>query len=412
MIIWIIAALLVLGSAFFYMGRRLIRPSGLTRRGKRIAWIALFAWCILLYASLFITRRFESLSGTLSWITYPSLGFLSSLFFLLLIRDFFWGVSRGMAKVGSLVRNGTSGRTDPPADDPPTDDPPADDPPVDASRRAHLLQLTNIGVVALTGAVTSYGIFEARRRPGIVEITVPIDRLPESFAGFRIVQITDVHAGLTVGREWIERVAEESAALKPDLIAFTGDIADGSVPYLRDAVAPFGELRAPYGKFFITGNHEYYSGVEQWVKEVDRLGYDVLLNEHRIIERDGSALVLAGVTDYSGGNFLPSHRSDPHAAFLDAPSDLVRIFLAHQPKTLRQTDGIDFDLMLSGHTHGGQFFPWNLATALDQPYLYGLHRPNGKWVYVSKGTGYWGPPVRLGARSEITVVTLASGEPV
>ncbi|MEP7217935.1 MAG: metallophosphoesterase, partial [Bacteroidota bacterium] len=105
----------------------------------------------------------------------------------------------------------------------------------------------------------------------------------------------------------------------------------------------------------------------------------------------------------------PSHTSDPVAAFRDAPEDLVRIFLAHQPKTLKLTDSVQFDLMLSGHTHGGQFFPWNLATTLDQPYLSGLHRPDGKWIYVSKGTGYWGPPVRLGARSEITVVTLTGG---
>jgi predicted MPP superfamily phosphohydrolase len=378
--------------AFIYMEWRLIGMSGLGRRARITLIVAASLWGAVVMASVFLSRSVEGWNSVFSWVGYVSLGLLSTLFFLLLLRDIAWGATRGIAwgKRRLASDKGSSSLPDP-------------------SRRAHLLQVTNLGVVGLATAVTSYGIFEARRRPGIVEISVPIARLPDPFAGFRIVQITDVHAGLTVGRAWIERIAEEVKALEPDMIAFTGDIADGSVARLADAVAPLGELQAPHGKFFITGNHEYYSGVEQWVAEVKRLGYDVLLNEHRIIERGGASIVLGGVTDFTGGRYLPSHKSDPEAAFRGAPADLVRIFLAHQPKTLRQAASVPFDLMLSGHTHGGQFFPWNLATAMDQPYLSGLHRPEGKWVYVSKGTGYWGPPVRLGARSEITVVTLTRG---
>jgi predicted MPP superfamily phosphohydrolase len=387
MVILIFLAIYIFG--FFYIGWRLIRPSNLKPRAKTLLWIGLSVLGVGIIAAVLLQRRFETWSAPLSWFAYPTMGFVSSLFFLLLIRDLIVAVGGGVAKARGRNGAGPAG-------------------PFDKERRAHLIQMTNIGVVGVTAAVTSYGIFEARRRPGIVEISVPIRRLPKAFEGFRIVQITDVHAGLTVGREWIERVCAEVRALRPDMIAFTGDIADGSVAHLRDDVAPLGTLAAPHGKFFITGNHEYYSGVEQWVAEVRRLGYDVLLNEHRIIERNGASLVLGGVTDYTGGQYLPSHKSDPEAAFRDAPADLVRIFLAHQPKTLRQTSSVDFDLMLSGHTHGGQFFPWNLATAIDQPYLSGLHRPDGKWIYVSKGTGYWGPPVRLGARSEITVVTLTA----
>ncbi|MEO5931132.1 MAG: metallophosphoesterase [Candidatus Kapaibacterium sp.] len=390
MFIWIIIALFIL--AFFYLGRRFIRTTSLAPRTKRLLWIGLYAWGAIIIACVILSRSLESWSSALSWIGYPSLGLLSSLFFLLLLRDIIWGSSRGIAWLRARFSKGERQEST-----------------VDKVRRAHLLQITNLGVIGLATTVTAYGAFEARRRPGIVQISVPIERLPKEFAGFRIVQITDLHAGLTVGREWIETVVEEVRALKPDMIAFTGDIADGSVPHLRDAVAPLAGLSAPYGKFFITGNHEYYSGVEAWVAEVRRLGYDVLLNEHRIIQRDGASIVLGGVTDYTGGKYLPSHTSDPVAAFRDAPEGLVRIFLAHQPKTLKLTDSVQFDLMLSGHTHGGQFFPWNLATTLDQPYLSGLHRPDGKWIYVSKGTGYWGPPVRLGARSEITVVTLTGG---
>ncbi len=384
--IQVITVLFVL--AFFYMGWRLIQPANIRQRWKNVIWIAAALWFAGTYLGRALTRRSEAPSDIFSWIVYVSLGLLSSLFFLLLLRDIVLLVMRGIA----WMRKRRTEQSQAPQ--------------VDTARRAHLLQITNIGVVGVATGLTSYGIFEARRTPGIVNISVPIRRLPDAFAGFRIVQITDVHAGLTIGRAWIENVAEEVRKLRPDLIAFTGDLADGSVEKLRDAVAPLGTLDAPYGKFFVTGNHEYYSGVEEWVEEVRRLGYDVLLNEHRIIERNGARLVLGGVTDFSAGRRLPSHTSDPVAAFRGAPEDLVRIFMAHQPKTLHQTDAVPFDLMLSGHTHGGQFFPWNLATAMDQPYLSGLHRPNGKWIYVSKGTGYWGPPVRLGARSEITVLTL------
>jgi predicted MPP superfamily phosphohydrolase len=385
---WFVLALFVFG--LFYIGLRLIGPARISPRAKKIAWAVLSLWWITIAASIFMGRREDGWSGgALSWLAYISLGFLSTLFFLLLIRDIILLLGLG---VRAFRRRGSAAKKS-----------------VDKERRAHLLQLSNIGIVGVTGAITSYGFFEARRTPGIVEIEVPIEKLPLQFAGFRIVQITDIHAGLTVGKSWIERVVVEVKRLKPDMIVFTGDLADGSVAQLRDMVSPLAQLRAPYGKFFVTGNHEYYSGAEEWVEEVRRLGYDVLLNEHRLIERDGARLVVGGVTDFTGGRHIPSHASDPVAAFRNAPPNLVRIFLAHQPKTLAQTNGVDFDLMISGHTHGGQFFPWHLATAMDQPYLSGLHRPDGKWIYVSKGTGYWGPPVRLGARSEITVIRLGEG---
>jgi predicted MPP superfamily phosphohydrolase len=394
--LWVVVPLLVLCLGFAYIGRRLIGPIGLEPRRKKIAWIALGGWMAILYATLLLGRTAEGWSGSLlSWIAYLSLGLLSIIVTTLLIRDIFWIIGRAITGTGAFIRRRRGGVA-------------AE---VDHSRRRNLLHMTNMGVLGIAGVLMPYGVFEARRRPGIVQVTVPIRGLPDAFAGFRIVQITDIHAGLTVGREWIETIAAEVQGLNPDLIAFTGDIADGSVPHLRDAVAPFGGLHAPYGKFFVTGNHEYYSGAEEWVAEVKRLGYDVLMNEHRLVERNGAAFVLAGVTDYTAGNYIPSHTSDPAAAFQGAPSDLVRIFLAHQPKTLRKSEDIHYDLMLSGHTHGGQFFPWNLAAAADQPYISGLHMHdrNGKQIYVSKGTGYWGPPVRLGARSEVTVITLMKG---
>lgn len=388
-ITWITIVLVVLGVGYAYIGWRVIIPAKLTMPWKLYAWAALGVLFLLPVGSTFLMRYAERLTEPLSWAAYVGLGFLSLVFTLLLVRDLLGLGSLGVEKLLTLLRGGSTPLPNP-------------------SRREFLLQMTNLGVLGLAGLSTAYGIYEARRKPGIVRLTIPLKDLPEAFEGFRIVQITDIHAGLTVKRDWIETIVREVQQLKPDLIAFTGDLADGSVPHLRDDVAPFGDLEAPYGKFFVTGNHEYYSGVEPWVEEVRRLGYDVLNNEHRQIHRNGASFVLAGVTDYSGGQFLPSHRSDPVAAVQRAPADSTKILLAHQPRTLYETKTAEFDLILSGHTHGGQFFPWNLVATIGQPFIKGLHNQNGTWIYVSKGTGYWGPPLRLGARSEITLVTLTS----
>ena len=172
---------------------------------------------------------------------------------------------------------------------------------------------------------------------------------------------------------------------------------------------PLAQLKAPFGKFFITGNHEYYSGAESWIEEADRLGYKPLINQHHVLKRGTSSLLLAGVTDFTAGQFIKAQESSAEVAVSGAPSCDVRILLAHQPKSIFGALPFQFDLQISGHTHGGQFFPWNVFAAVGQPYVLGLHKMENTWVYVSKGTGYWGPPVRLGARSEITILKLTKG---
>ncbi len=386
-LLWLLIVLSVLGGGAYYVGRRLIIPFGLPTAGRIAAWIALAVVIVLPLVSMALIRRGGGWTIPLTWIAYVALGFLSLVVTLLIVRDVLLVGSDLLGRLLAFVRPGS-------------------DPPADPARRQFLMQATNLSVMGAAGLLTGYGIYEARKRPGIVRLTVPVRNLPKTFDGFRIVQITDVHAGLTIHRDWIESVVEEVKALKPDLIAFTGDMVDGSVAQLRNDVEPLASLDAPYGKFFVTGNHEYYSGVEQWVEEARRLGYTVLLNEHVLVRRGDDAFVLAGVTDYSGGQFLPSHRSDPAKALDGAPGTMARVLMAHQPRTLYQIASLGVDLMLSGHTHGGQFIPWNLLATQGQPYIRGLHNHHGTWVYVSKGTGYWGPPVRIGARSEITVVTI------
>lgn len=264
-----------------------------------------------------------------------------------------------------------------------------------------------IAVPAVAGLVTLIGFFNARRVARVVEVDVPISNLPPELHGFSIVQISDIHVGPTIKRAYVDAIVNKVNALKADMIAVTGDLVDGSVSQLAAHTAPLARLSARHGAYFVTGNHEYYSNAHAWINEVRRLGITVLLNEHVVLTHEGARLVIAGVTDYSAHHFDPAHRSDPHAALVDAPSDAVpRILLAHQPRSAPAAADAGFDLQLSGHTHGGQFLPWNLFVPMQQPFTAGLNRLRELWVYTSRGTGYWGPPKRFGAPSEITHLRL------
>jgi predicted MPP superfamily phosphohydrolase len=394
-VLWFIIAFSIVSAGYGYAGWRLITPAHFPPPWSWIAWtlLALFLLLPVLAMSVEFNRLDFPLKRGLEWGAYISLGFFSMVITLLVMRDIAWLIVTGAQKLAELVAvmNGGSPRSAGAAD---------------PHRRNLLVQCMNLGVIAAAGGLTAYGIYEARRRPSIVEVEIPIKGLPGSLQGFRIVQITDIHAGLTVTRPFVEMVVEMANAQMGDIVAFTGDLVDGTVEQLREHVAPMKNLQARYGRFFITGNHEYYSGALPWVEEAKRLGFDVLLNEHRVIRQEGGTILLAGVTDSSAGGFIPGHRSDPYKAIAGAPAADVRVLLAHQPKSLYEGSKAGFDVQISGHTHGGQFFPWNLLATIGQPYIKGLHKFADTWIYVSKGTGYWGPPVRLAARSEITVITL------
>lgn len=265
-------------------------------------------------------------------------------------------------------------------------------------------------VVCLSLLLTLVGFYNARSTPKTVHVRVPIANLPLALHGFRIVQITDIHIGPTIKREFLQRIVDRVNTLDAHVVAITGDLVDGTVELLGQHTSVLTELRSTYGSFFVTGNHEYYSGADAWIEEIRRLGVVVLQNEHRIIYHDNAALLLAGVSDYSGHNFGETHRSDPHAALLGAPAQIPKVLLAHQPRSAPAAQRAGFDLQLSGHTHGGQFVPWNWFVPLQQPYTAGLNKLGELWVYTSRGSGYWGPPKRLGAPAEITVITLVAKE--
>ena len=257
--------------------------------------------------------------------------------------------------------------------------------------------------------VTVLGFWNARRTARVVRVDVPVAALPDALVGFTVAQITDIHVGPTIKQHYLQAIVHKVNALEADMVAITGDLVDGKVHELADHVAPLAQLRSRHGSFFVTGNHEYYSGAEEWVAEFNRLGLRVLLNSHVALDHDGAKLVIGGVTDYSVHVFNAAWRSDPKAALTGSPSDVPRILLAHQPRSAHAAAAAGFDLQLSGHTHGGQFWPWNHFVPLQQPYTAGLHRHQALWVYTSRGTGYWGPPKRFGAPSEITRFRLVPG---
>jgi predicted MPP superfamily phosphohydrolase len=275
-----------------------------------------------------------------------------------------------------------------------------------AGAPGELARWTGQAVPALAALVTLWGFVNARRRARVVKVDVPIAGLPPALQGFTIAQISDIHVGPTIKAPYLRAIVDKVNQLDADMVAVTGDLIDGSVRELGAHVAPLAELRSRHGTFFVTGNHEYYSGAHAWIAELRRLGIRVLLNEHTVLQHGTAPLVVAGVADYTAHLFDPSHRSDPQLALAGAPANVTRVLLAHQPRSAEAAERAGFQLQISGHTHGGQFFPWNLFVPLQQPFTAGLHRLRSLWVYVSRGTGYWGPPKRLGAPSEITQLRL------
>lgn len=278
-----------------------------------------------------------------------------------------------------------------------------------------------VAVGLLATLVTTIGFFNARRTARVQTVEVPIDGLPPALIGFTIAQLSDLHVGPTIRRGYLQRIVDAVNRLDADAVAITGDLVDGSVAELRAHIAPLADLRARHGTFVVTGNHEYYAGAHAWIDELRRLGLTVLLNEHVLLaarrakgaqtdeEVGAMTLLLAGVTDYTAVHFDAAHASDPQAALAGAPEAVTtRVLLAHQPRSAPAAVEAGFQLQISGHTHGGQFFPWNLFVPLQQPFTAGLNRLQGMWVYTSRGTGYWGPPKRFGAPSEITLLRLVA----
>ncbi|HEY6040178.1 MAG TPA: metallophosphoesterase, partial [Kofleriaceae bacterium] len=261
---------------------------------------------------------------------------------------------------------------------------------------------------AVSGASVGIGMMEARGDHEVVTIEVALAKLPKALDGFSIVQLSDLHTGMTIDAAFVQRVVDRANALQPDLIALTGDLVDGTVENLRPDIAPLAELRAPHGVFAVTGNHEYYAGADAWIAEITRLGARYLRNERVTIGSGDASFELAGVDDYSAKDW-PGHGEDLGAATANRDASRALVLLAHQPRQVRNAAKHGVDLQLSGHTHGGQIWPWHYLVRLQQGgLLAGKYEHRGTQLYVTRGCGYWGPPVRLLAPLEITRVILRS----
>jgi predicted MPP superfamily phosphohydrolase len=268
-------------------------------------------------------------------------------------------------------------------------------------------------VVAAVVAVVSlvlliYGYAEAMRVPRIKRVEVTMERLGRGLDGVRVAMLTDTHYGPIDRARWSARVAEAINALEPDIVCHTGDIADGTADMRREQSAPLGLIQAKLARTYITGNHEYYSGAAGWLDRMADLGWDCLHNRHVVVERGGARLVVAGIDDLTAaGSGLTGHGADLAGALAGADADLPVLLLAHQPKQIGMAVDHGVDLQISGHTHGGQIWPFHYLVRTDQPSVAGLTRHGGRTqLYTSRGTGFWGPPFRIFAPSEITLITL------
>lgn len=359
---------LILAGLHGYVGWRLLPALPLGLPGWIIG-IALLALSTLLFPLGILARHLTSsqpLADRGTWIGSLAMGLFSSMLVLTVVRDIVLAL---FAPTGLVVPSA-------------------------------------VLVPVLAVLVTLIGFVNARRVPRVLDVVIPLPRLQPALCGFTIVQISDIHVGPTIERDYVQAIVDQVNALRADLVAITGDVVDGSVAQLGPHTAPLAGLASRHGSYVVAGNHEYYSGITEWWTELARLGLCGLMNEHVVIDHDGAHLVLAGVSDFSAHAFDPAQRSDPAQALAGAPDGAPKILLAHQPRSAAAAAAAGFDLQLSGHTHGGQFWPWTLLVRLQQPYTAGLHRLNKLWVYTSRGTGYWGPPKRFGAPAEITRIRL------
>jgi uncharacterized protein len=262
-----------------------------------------------------------------------------------------------------------------------------------------------VGALAAVGV----GATAALWGPYVRHVDIPVEGLAPDLDGFRIVQISDLHAGPTMRLAYVQRVVDMTKELAPDLIALTGDIVDGSISRLASRVAPLKELASGDRAFFVLGNHDYYSGAAPWAAHFEAMGFRVLRNTHVTIARGAARLLIGGVIDFAARMHDADARPRPDLATDGDARPAFRLLLAHNPKIAPLTEKAGFDLQLSGHTHAGQFFPWTFVIHwVHGPHAAGLSRRGRLWVYVSAGTGTWGPPVRLGTRPELTLLRLVA----
>jgi hypothetical protein len=376
----------VLGHLYLY--RRLVRHllHGRLPRLLALAVLVLMT-CVLGFRRTVLDRLPESMAGLVTMATYTWMGVALCLVLALVALDL------GRA-VFALVR-----RVRPVVPAVPT---------VDEDRRRLLTLTLARGVVVAGGGMATYGTWRAFSPPVVTELAVKVPKLPRALDGLSIVQLTDIHVGHFIQRRYMDALVQQTNALRPDLIAITGDLVDGDVPTLGGHVAALRNLQSRYGSFFVTGNHDYYSGDEEWTEFLQSLGIDVLRNRRVRIGDAGGSLDLVGVDDWSGGRRRNKKGYDLDQALAGHDAERATVLLAHQPANFKAAAERGVDLQISGHTHGGQLMPMTFFIGLAWEHAAGLYRHADSHIYVSRGCGFWGPPMRVGSPPEIVKLVLTA----
>ena len=414
---------IVLGALFalmhWYLWKRLVRDTTRPGRLRRAATITTVLLALLVFVTLTLGREVSPAVG--QWFTWPGYTWFALLFYLFVITlllELPRLALRGWVRRRPLEATATSpaaasAEPDSDPDDEPDDDPddePADEPsrPVDQGRRLFLARGFGLVAGAAATSVVGFGMANALGPPDLLRVPVTLRRLDPTLAGFRIAVVSDIHLSSLLGRSHTERIVRMINESSPDLVAIVGDLVDGSVEELGSAAAPLADLAPREGSFFVTGNHEYFVDPDGWIRELDRLGVHTLRNEGTTITRGTASFDLAGVTDVNGRS--RDDGPDFDRALADRTSDSPVVLMAHQPVQVSDAASHGVDLQLSGHTHGGQMYPFHHIVALAQPSLAGLTKVDDTWLYVTRGAGFWGPPVRVGAPPDISLIELQPGD--
>lgn len=376
MLVYALGISLTLFLAWWYVWERLIETASLDQPLRQMI-LGFFVIAYALQAARWVLYRVK---GDLSWVIGPayfSFGLLSHLFMATLLKDViflgWWWVSPATFDAQEMWLN----------------------------------SWVSWFVFFICLAANLWGAQTAYEGPEVREVTVDGRTDPSSTQEIRLVQISDVHIGPLIKEKYVDHVVLKVNSLKPDVVAVTGDLGDARPEHVEEDLEPFKRLEPKWGTFYVTGNHEYYWSVDGWLHAAKSLGMKVLFNHGELLPKSGARPVwIAGVPDISAHRLRKDHVHDVAAAAKGAPAEAFKILLAHQPRSCFDAEKNGFDLMLSGHTHGGQYFPFTMMVHWFNPFSQGLGRLKKLWVYVNVGTGFWGPPLRLGVTSEITLMRI------
>ena len=403
---------LVTGLIHLYLWKRLVRDTMRPGPRRRIAGFVALLLAVLIPATLIGVR-----SGSVKFLAWPGYLWLAVMFYLLvillvlevprLVIRLWWRLRKPATATATrtaepVPASVAAASATPLASTP--DTPPSVEPAGGVDRRLVLARGAAIFAGLTAAGITGYGVRTALGGPQLDRVQIPLAKLPRAMDGTRIAVVSDIHLGPLTGMNHARRIVDMINSVDADIVAIVGDLVDGTVAELGPGAAALADIRSRHGAYFVTGNHEYYSGHQEWIAEVARLGIVPLRNERREIPARGGVLDLAGVNDVGGAEF--GDAADFARALDGRDTSRPVVLMAHQPRHAFEAARHGVDLQVSGHTHGGQMVPFNLLVPLQQPVTSGLGVVDGVQVYVTNGAGFWGPPVRVGAPPQVSLIEL------